>query len=118
MPWKTLHARLWEELVPPRHAADTVQGEQIRCIGNLTDVAYRNGNINWGPRQVDMIATLRDTLLDGTFDAAREAELGALLTRLGHHRRPDVSGDGSPHYRVNEAVVQWCLAHRTLIPLG
>ncbi|MGK0361103.1 MAG: ankyrin repeat protein [Bradymonadia bacterium] len=113
--WRTLHAALWEELVPPRHAADTVQGELIRCIGNLTNEAYGNGNRNWGERQIDMIALLRTTLLDGTFSAEREAEVGALLTRLGHHRRPDLSGDGSPHYRVNEAVVQWCLAHRDLI---
>lgn len=113
--WKTLHAALWEELVPPSHAADTVQGELIRCIGNLTDEAYRNGNMNWGERQIDMIAMLRTVLLDGTFTPEREAEVGALLTRLGHHRRPDLSGDGSPHYLINEAVVQWCLAHRALI---
>ena len=113
--WKTLNDALWKELVPPRHAADTVQGEMIRCIGNLTDEAYRNGNMNWGERQIDMIALLRTTLLDGTFSAEREAELGVALTRMGHHRRPDLSGDGSPHYVVNEAVVQWCLAHRDLI---
>lgn len=113
--WKALHAALWDELVPPSHEADTVQGELIRCIGNLTDEAYRNGNCNWGARQIDMIAWMRGALLDGTFDPDREAELGALLTRLGHHRAPDLSGDGSPHYRVNEAVVQWCLAHPALI---
>lgn len=117
-PWKRLHAALWDELVPPRGAAPTVQGELVRCIGSLTDEAYRNGNINWSERQVDQIATLRAHLLDGTFSATRTAELSTLLTRLGHHRRPDLSGDGSPHYRVTEAVVAWCLRHRTLIPLG
>lgn len=45
--WQAEFARLWDELVPPRGQARTVQGELIRCVGRLTDEAYRNGNQNW-----------------------------------------------------------------------
>ncbi len=112
--WKKLHAALWDELVPPSHEAGTVQGELIRCIGNLCDEAYRNGNINWGDRHRRMVDFINTTLLgDDTFDPNRQKQIGADLRRLGS-RSPDVSGDGSPHYNVNEAVVDWCVAHPQL----
>lgn len=114
--WKELSNKLWDELVPPRNAAPTVQGEMLRCISTLTDEAYRNGNMNWGPRFVEMVDVLEALLLDGTFGEKREAELRPLIRGLKNYRRPDVSGDGSPYYLVNEAVVDWCLEHRQLIP--
>ncbi len=115
--WKELNTKLWDELVPPRNAASNVQGELLRCIGSLTDEAYRNGNINWGPHLVEMVDTLERFLLDGTLGEAREDKLKPSLRALKHYRRPDLSGDGSPHYLVNEAVVQWCLKNRELIPI-
>lgn len=45
--WQEEYGRLWDELVPGRGQVPTVQGELIRCVGRLTDEAYRNGNQNW-----------------------------------------------------------------------
>ena len=115
--WKELNNKLWDELVPPRNSAPTVQGELLRCIGSLTDEAYRNGNMNWGPRFVEMVDMLERFLFDGTLGEAREGELKPSLRALKHHRSPDLSGDGSPHFLVNEAVVEWCLKNRELIPI-
>ncbi len=39
--------QLCRELVPPQLEADTLQGELLRCIGNLSDAAKRIGNMNW-----------------------------------------------------------------------
>lgn len=114
--WKELSAKLWDELVPPRHAAPTVQGELLRCIGSLTDEAYRNGNINWGSHHIEMVNLLENYLLDGSLDSQQEADLRPAIRALKHYRNPDLSGDGSPHYLVSEAVVNWCLANRQLIP--
>lgn len=111
--WKKLHAALWDELVPPRGPAPSLQGELVRCIGSLTDEAYRNGNINWGPQHVEMLGFLSQHLLA---DPAGGKELAVALRKLGHHRSIDTSGDGSPHYQVSEAVVRWCLARPTLLP--
>ena len=47
--WWEEYERLQSALVPPSGQADTVQGEMVRCVGKLTDEAYRNGNINWAP---------------------------------------------------------------------
>lgn len=113
--WKRLHSALWDELVPPRGQCGTVQGELVRCIGKLTDEAYRNGNINWSGGHERMVAFLRDTLApDGAVELL--PGLRGDLRKLLHHRALDLSGDGSPHYRVNEAVVRWCQGHPTLIP--
>lgn len=110
--WKKLHSALWEELVPPSGPAPTMQGEMIRCIGRLTDEAYRNGNINWGPMHVGMLGFLKQHLLA----EGGNKELSEALRELGQHTRIDTSGDGSPHYLVSQAVVAWCVARPKLIP--
>lgn len=114
--WKKVFPRLFDELVPPSGPAKTQQGELVRCIGSLTDEAYRNGNINWSDRHVAMVDALASTLSDGTLSGPRWDGLAGALTKLKHYRSPDVSGDGSPHYVVSEAVVAWCLQHREPLP--
>ena len=108
-PWQDLHQALWQELVPPSGPAPSLQGELVRCIGSLTDEAYRNGNINWGARHRAMVDTLEQHLGPGASPALKQA-----LRQLRQHRRPDLSGQGSPHYQVSEAVVRFCLEHREL----
>lgn len=112
--WQKVSAALWDELVPPSGPAESVQGEVIRCIGKLTDEAYRNGNGNWSDRHRDMVTYLEDTLLDATFEETRRDALRTQIRKLRNHRALDLSGNGSPHYLVSEAAVDWCLAHRTL----
>lgn len=110
--WKKVHGALWDELVPPNGPAPSMQGEMIRCIGRLTDEAFRNGNINWGEMQVEMVGFLKQHLLA----EGGEKELVDALRKVGQHTRIDTSGDGSPHYRVSQAVVAWCVARPKLIP--
>ena len=45
--WWEEQEKLWKKLVPAEGRAKSVQGELIRCMGKLTDEAYRNGNGNW-----------------------------------------------------------------------
>jgi hypothetical protein len=110
--WKKLHSALWDELVPPSGPAVSMQGEMIRCIGRLTDEAYRNGNINWGEMQVEMLGFLKQHLLAEGGDK----QLVDALRAIGRYQSIDTSGDGSPHYRVSRAVVAWCVARPKLIP--
>ncbi|MBW3624623.1 MAG: hypothetical protein KY468_14550 [Armatimonadetes bacterium] len=116
--WQKEHERLWNELVPPKGQADTVQGELIRCIGKITDEAYRNGNYNWDGGYIRMCAYLRKKLNDATvFD---EEEITTINTALDQietsYDNPDTSGMESSYYQIAEKVVDWCMAHPELIP--
>lgn len=114
--WQDEHVRLWKLLVPRSGAAPTTQGEVVRCTGRLADEAYRNGNVNWGPRYEAMCSFLERTLADaGVFSAAELEELRAAIGAIVRdHEHPDVSGPGSAYYRLSELGVRWCLAKRTL----
>jgi len=118
--WQTEHDRLWKLLVPPRGDAPTVQGEIIRCTGRLADEAYRNGNMNWGPRFEAMCLFLGERLADKTVFPAEEVL--ALRHVIGEIRRehdePDVSGAGSTYYRLSEAAVRFCHLKPHLVALA
>src|SRR4051794_14312482 len=62
--WKETLRRLGKELVPLSGEAETLQGELILCIGNLTDEANRNGWMNWDEDDQDSISILRSYLPD------------------------------------------------------
>jgi len=110
--WQDEHERLWKLLVPPRGDAPTVQGEVIRCTGRLADEAYRNGNINWGPRYEAMCLFLGDRLADSkVFPTDEVLSLRHVIGQIRReHERPDVSGKGSTYYRLSEAAVRYCHA--------
>ncbi len=72
--------------------------------------------MNWGEMYLGFVDFLRTHLLDGTFDEEREALLGPQITKLKHYRNPDLSRDGSPLYLVSEAVIDWCVKHKSLLP--
>jgi hypothetical protein len=116
--WQDEHQRLWSELVPPSGQATSVQGELVRCIGKLTDEAYRNGNCNWAPgsqhdRLLDYIEV---TLLgDETFSAERKADIRRDIEEIRDYEHPNVGGTGTCYYKVGEAVVDWCMQHQELI---
>jgi hypothetical protein len=116
--WKAEHQRLWDELVPPRGAASTVQGEVIRIVGKLTREAYTNGNINWSEGHALLWQFIARTLDDAeTFSPEERARITDWVRAIiRDHERPDVSGDGSPYYRVGEKAVAWVLAHPEPIP--
>lgn len=116
--WWEEQPRLWNELVPRSGQAATVQGELIRCTGKLSDEAYRNGNINWGPGHERMLGFVGDTLTDfQTFTPDEIARATKAVAEIhANVDRPDVSGHGSPHYLLTEMAVRWCLANPEPIP--
>ena len=115
--WWKEHARLWDELVPASGQCETVQGEIVRCIGKLTDEAYRNGNCNWGDGHRRMTEYVEAVLLsDDTFTEDRKARIRADAAEIMDSERPNLGGHGTCYYNLTEAVVDWCLAKEALIP--
>jgi len=116
--WVDEFQRLWNELVPRRGQASTLQGELVRITGKLTDQAYRNGNMNWDADHERMWRFVGDHLDDP--DAFNEDERAAIRTAIAKiiddHDIPDLSGHGSCYYLISECVVNWCLAHPESIP--
>jgi len=62
--WQETMKRLTKELVPVGGEAETLQGELVRCIGNLGDEAHRNGWMNWDVGDVEAVDVLRRYLPD------------------------------------------------------
>jgi hypothetical protein len=112
--WWEQHARLWSELVPQSGQAAAVQDELVRCIGKLTDEAYRNGNINWEPgsgheRMLDFIPAM--LLGDNTFEPERQSRIRKDISEIRNYKKPNVGGHGTCYYTLSEAVVDWCMLH-------
>jgi len=118
---------LWRDLVPPANEADTVQGELVRCIGNLEDESGRNGNANWDEGDEEAVEFLRERLPDlKTFDTAscdrirQDLDRIAVAGRSGHGEGEDFENHFTvtdEFERVIERVVDWCDAHPEPIPL-
>jgi hypothetical protein len=111
--WKREQSRLWDELVPKRGRAATLQGELIRIAGKLTDEAYRNGNENWTDETADQWRFLGRQLADPqAFTPAEIAAINeAVSTIIRDRDHPDTSGDGSPYYLLSKRAVDWCMKH-------
>ncbi len=111
--WKQEHQRLWEAHVPSSGAADTLQGELIRICGKLVDQAYRNGNCNWNEDHETMWRFVGEQITsDSTFEEDTKLEIRGIIEEIIRDEAcPDLSGDGSTYYRVNEKAVDWCIAH-------
>jgi hypothetical protein len=117
--WWEEHQKLWDSLVPLSGQALTVQGELVRCIGKLTDEAYRNGNINWEPGSGhdQMLDYVVSTLLaDQTFGPERQSSIRRAVEEIRDYENPNTGGHGTCYYNLSEAVVDWCMQHPDLIP--
>jgi hypothetical protein len=116
--WWEEHKRLWQMLVPARGQSLSVQGELIRCIGKLTDEAYRNGNLNWNRGYRLMLDYIGSVLLgDATLSGERRAKVLQDINEIkASYKCPDTRGHGTCYYTLNEAVVDWCMQHTDLIP--
>jgi hypothetical protein len=114
-------AALWKRLVPRSGQADTVHGELVRAIGRLASELYRNGNINWNPQFVRLVAFLRLHLLDPAvfpkevLDQTEKdlAEIEAIGT--DPFRWQPVHGEADVYDRVTDRVVEWCRARPQLL---
>jgi hypothetical protein len=116
--WAKEYRQLWDQLVPERGQAETIQGELIRCTGKITDEAYRNGNINWDASFDQMAQFIGDTLNDSTvFSDAELTKIRKAASEITLLRKsPDVSGPGSPYYYLAEQAVKWCKHREKPIP--
>ena len=111
--WTDVYQLLWDTLVPPQGQARSVQGELIRCMGKLTDEAYRNGNINWDAGHRIMCRFVGRVLDDpSVFKPAERKKIRAAVAEiLKTYRMPNLSGHGSAHYYLTEKAVSWCVKH-------
>jgi hypothetical protein len=65
-------AELWEDLVPERGHAPTIQGEILRAVGRLAGEDRRNGCVNWDKYYEDLVESLRTWLpSERVFDAVQ-----------------------------------------------
>jgi len=116
--WKKEHKRLWQEFVPAKGQANTLQGELIRIAGKLTDQAFLNGNMNWDADHERMWRFIGSQIATDPIFSAEEQAL--ILRRIDEIIRdqecPDLSRDTSPYYFISEKVVDWCMAHPNSIP--
>lgn len=128
---------LAERLVPEHGAADTVQGELVRAVLRLTAECTRNGCGNWGDYFEALAEFAADKFSDGTLETTLAERAQSILERLrdygrgagdpefGPLNRPVTLADEERVYRglcndmdepLEEAAVQWCRRHPTLIP--
>lgn len=116
--WKKEHGRLWDALVPDSGQADTLQGELVRMVGKLVDQAYRNGNGNWDEAHEKMWRFIATTISkDSTFDLEEQSLIKDKVEDIIRDKAcPDLSGNGSTYYIINEKVIDWCIAHPEPIP--
>ena len=116
--WTQDYNRLWNELVPPRGQAETVQGELLRCVGKLTDEAYRNGNENWDENFEEMARFVGRTLDDpNVFTKGERAKIHRAVSQiLANPNSPDLSGHGSSYYYLTEQVTKWCQHQSEPVP--
>lgn len=111
--WTQVYRRFWKQLVPQRGQAETIQGELIRCIGKITDEAYRNGNQNWDEHFEAMTRFIGETLDDhAVFSTEEVAKIGSAAAQiLANPDSPDISGHGSSYYYLAEQATKWCEHH-------
>jgi hypothetical protein len=103
---------LLRQLVPPSYEADTLQGELIRCIGNLSDEAKRNGNMNWDENDEEAVEFLRVALADKKiFDATRlkkiESDLSVIL-KAGQSTEDNFCTAYEELDRIADCVIEFC----------
>jgi hypothetical protein len=120
--WQDRMRELERELVPIGGEAETLQGELVRCIQNLSDEAFRNGYINWSEGHEEFIEVLQLFLCDKeTFEPQI---LQQIQNDLGHIQKSgrtlQAEGELSDLAyesvtRVASRVVEWCDAHPKLI---
>lgn len=117
--WRGEFREIWNELVPDRGRADSYQGELVRCIGRITDEAYRNGNENWNASFEEMLNFLKETLPDSrVFSEGEVREIERCIDSIGRDvERPDLSGPTSTYYFIASKCVAWCQHFHERVPL-
>jgi hypothetical protein len=117
--WQQTIQRLAKELVPPSGEAETLQGELVRCINNLSDEATRNGWMNWDVGDKESIEVLRRYLPDSkVFSEAVQEKIHAALDKICYagEKGADEGEFGYDQIKfIARHVAEWCNFHEELI---
>jgi hypothetical protein len=106
---------LWQQYVPARGQAGTVQGELIRAVEELRDEAQRNGNLNWCSDHVILACFIRAQLIgSGLFTGSAARQIEQDIERLLDAGQPETSGE--PYDRLTDWIVEWSRAHPEPVP--
>ncbi len=106
---------LWQNYVPKRGQADTVQGELIRALGKLWDESHRNGNINWDTGHEILAKYIEDTLINsGIFNIDDINQIREDIARVLDYEKPYLKND--LYERLECKIVDWCMVNIDLIP--
>ena len=116
--WQETLKRLTKELVPVGGEAETLQGELVRCIGNLGDEAHRNGWMNWDVGDVEAVDVLRRYLPDRAVfsdEVCRQIQKSLDVVRYAGEKGADEGVFGYEELKfLAEHVVLWCRHHTDL----
>jgi hypothetical protein len=110
--WQRQHAELWEQLVPSKGPAKTVQGEVIRITGRISDEWERNGGANWDREYDAMARALRNHVDTGVALAPAEAE--EIASIVGSLRKTG----GARNDRLCALAVGWVLQNPKPVALS
>lgn len=106
---------IWENYVPQRGQADTVQGELLRAIEKLADEAQRNGNLNWDKGHEILIDYIIKTIDESKIlDSKRNEQFHNDMNRILKYKSPYVDND--LYDRVVEIVVDFFIKNPEPIP--
>jgi len=114
--WQESLKRLTKELVPLGGEADTLQGELVRCIGNLSDEAHRNGWMNWDVGDEEAIDVLCRYLPDQVVfsdEICRQIQKALDKVRYAGKDGADQGAFGYAELKfLAQRVADWC-GHRS-----
>ncbi len=117
--WQETLTRLTKELVPAGGEAETLQGELVRCVGNLGDEAHRNGWMNWDVGDEEAIDVLRRYLPNRAVfsdEVCQQIQKALDTVRYAGEKGADEGVFGYEELKfLAEHVVLWCGHHRKLL---
>jgi hypothetical protein len=114
-------AELWQELVPERGSAPSIQGEILRAVGRLAGEDRRNGCVNWDHRYERLVEFLRTSLPnDKVFNAVQRARILQDLDAVVVNGREGLVAEviRVVFGRLLEDAVAYCEAFPELAPNG
>lgn len=102
---------IWQNYVPKRGQADTVQGELLRANEKLRDESQRNGNINWDEGHEILANYILDILVDSN-DVSNEAkkQLENDIRRVLDYEDPYTEDDLFD--RIEKTIFDWYLYNK------
>ena len=102
---------IWQNYVPKRGQADSVQGELLRASEKLRDESQRNGNINWDDGH-EILASFILKTLQSSRDVSDEAklQLGRDIARIRDYENPYTEDDLFD--RVEKVIFDWYLRNK------